>query len=273
MPARTGAQFLAGLKEPRDIWIGSEKVATLGSSQVMRMLEKLPRIQANRSLAVLRKALNLAELWEMRPRGSNPCRGVQGNPERKRERYLTEDELARLLSACKKFGITKERWRFTQLVKLLLYTGARRDEIRAARWEWLDERTGKLVIPSARHKTGGDGCQRVIYLSEPALRVLKDLRKHSSNGWIIAGQGDGPLVGVGKMWAQLLKLAGIKDLRIHDLRHSFASFAADAKLTLLQVGGLLGHSSPATTNRYVHLFDKGSAAAAAAVSARIKSPR
>lgn len=253
--------------------IGSEKVATLGSAQVMRMIEKLPRIQANRSLAVLRKALNLAELWEMRPRGSNPCRGVPSNAERKRERYLTEDELARLLDACEEFAVTPLRWRFTQLIKLLLFTGARRDEIRAARWDWVDERTGQLVIPADHHKTGSDGHRRTIYLSPPAMRVLRDLRKQARNGWIIAGQDDGPLVGVGKMWAQLLEIAGIKNLRVHDLRHSYASFANDAGLSLPQIGGLLGHKSPITTARYLHLRNKTAAQIAAKVSAQIKNPR
>ena len=108
------------------------------------------------------------------------------------------------------------------------------------------------------------------YLPPPALKVLQQLRDHSPSPWIIPGRNDGPLIGVGKMWRQMIKHAGIDNLRIHDLRHSFASFGVDAGLSLPQIGGLLGHASPVTTARYTHLIDKTAASAAAKVAALIK---
>lgn len=253
--------------------LGQHKVSKIQRSEIIELLTAIKGAKRNRILQMLRSAFNQAEMWELRPDGSNPCKRIKPQPEKLRVRYLTQDELARLLDACEKFAVTPLRWRFTQLIKLLLHTGARRDEIRAAKWDWYKPETATLVIPSESHKTGGDGRQRTIHLSLPAVEALEELRNQATSVWIIAGQDDGPLVGVGKMWRQLLQRAGIHNLRIHDLRHSYASFAADARLTLLQVGGLLGHASPTTTARYVHLFDKTSASAAAKVSTRIKNPR
>ena len=253
--------------------LGRRPVAKIQRAEIIDLLLSHKGAKSNRILQMLKSAFNQAELWGLRPDNSNPCRKIKPQAEKLRIRYLTQDELAKLLKACKTFGATPLRWRFTQLVKLLLYTGARRDEIRAAKWEWYQPTSATLVIPSDNHKTGSDGHERTIYLSPPAVEVLAELRKQPIHSpWIIAGQEDGPLVGVAKMWRQLTQQAGIQNLRVHDLRHSYASFAADAHLTLLQVGGLLGHKSPATTNRYVHLFDTTSATAAAKVSARIKRP-
>jgi integrase len=248
--------------------IGTEKVATLTTMQVIDMLEQLPRIQANRALATLRKAMNLAEVWGERPKGTNPCRGVEGNRERKRKRYLTRDEMERLVAALDGFGLGGIRWRFAQLIRLLLLTGCRIREVMCAEWSWLEGSV--LVVPAEQHKTGQDGDARRVHLSPQALEILAELRAASNSRWVIAGDGDGPMVGYWRMWAQLLRDAQITDLRVHDLRHSFASYAlTKAGLSLPQIGELLGHKSPQTTARYAHLMDEAAAEATRKVAGMI----
>lgn len=224
-------------------------------------------VRANRCLEVLSKAMNLAELWQLRPQGSNPCVRVQANSERKRRRYLTREELERLLTALDGFDGFGLRWRFAQLIRLLLLTGCRVSEIKNSRWEWLQG--AALVVPPESHKTGGDGHARIVQLPPAALLVLEQLRARSNGDWIIAGDGDHPLVGYRKLWMELLANAGITGLRIHDLRHSYASMAVSAGLSLPQIGGLLGHASPQTTARYAHLMDESAAAMADKVAVLI----
>jgi integrase len=225
-------------------------------------------VNANRCLEVLSKAMNLAELWDLRPQGSNPCARLSGNSERKRRRYLTREELQRLLAALDRFGITRVRWRFAQLIRLLLLTGCRVSEIKDARWEWVQGAV--LVVPADCHKTGQDGSDRRVQLPPQALLVLEELRAKSNSEWIIQGDGDGHLIGYHRMWAQLLKDAKIENLRVHDTRHSFASLGLSAGLSLPQIGGLLGHASPQTTQRYAHLMDEAAAGMAAKVAALIR---
>jgi integrase len=226
-------------------------------------------VRANRCLEVFSKAMNLAELWELRPQGSNPCLRIEANTERKRRRYLSREELQRLLAALDTFGTTAPRWRFAQLIRLLLLTGCRVREIMHARWEWINDDATVLVIPAEKHKTGGDGSERKVHLPPAAGLILRELRRRSNTAWVIAGAGDGPLISYLRQWNELLAAAGITNLRVHDLRHSFASLGVSAGLSLPQIGGLLGHASPQTTQRYAHLVDEAAAAAAAKVAALI----
>jgi integrase len=250
--------------------IGAEKVATLQTIQVIDMLEELPRGQQNRALAVLRKAINLAELWGIRAKGTNPCKGIQVNGERKIKRYLSRAELERLLAALDAFAEAGVRWRFAQLIRLLLLTGCRVREIMTARWEWLDQDATILTLPPDAHKTGGQDDERKVHLPPAASLILRELRRRSNTEWIIAGDGDGHLIGYWYLWDKLLEAAKIKNLRVHDLRHSYASYAiTTAGLTLPQVGALLGHASPQTTARYAHLMDEAAAAMAAKVASAI----
>lgn len=252
---------------------GAVKVAQLRTGDVydwFTELSKATPIKANRCLEVLSKAMALAEVWGLRPQGSNPCDGVAANTERKRRRYLSRDELGRLLAALDTFAAAGVRWRFAQLVRLLLLTGCRINELMAAPWSWYDDSTARLTLPPGAHKTGGNGHERIIHLPPAAVQILQELRHRSNSPWIIAGNGDGHLVGYWRMWCDLIKAAGINNLRPHDARHSWASWAiTKAGLTLPQVGGLLGHASPQTTARYAHLLDEAAAAMAAQVAAAI----
>ncbi len=252
---------------------GATKVVELQRRQVVAWFNAHSAerpVRANRCLEVLSKAMALAELWELRPQGSNPCNGVAANTERKRRRYLSRQELERLVAALDQFAAAGVRWRFAQLIRLLLLTGCRINELMAAEWSWFDEQTARLTLPPEAHKTGSDGSERVIHLPPAAILILRELRRETNSRWIIAGDGDGHLVGYWRMWRDLIAAAGISNLRPHDARHSWASYAiTEAGLTLPQVGALLGHASPQTTARYAHLVDEAAAGMAARVAAVI----
>lgn len=228
-------------------------------------------ITANRALRTLSVAMKLAEQWGWRPRNSNPTVGVKAHPENKRRRYLSADELARLRDALQRWeaaGPLAVRWRFAQLVRLLLLTGARLREVMCAEWSWIDWERGVLLVPEHRGKTGAAEVQ----LSARAVAILRELEAAeaaigSRCRAVIAGaERRGPLVGYRRMWLALLQDAGIEGLRIHDLRHSFASYALSSGQTLGVVGQLLGHRSTQTTARYAHLVDEAAQAAVARVS-------
>ena len=248
---------------------GRMRVAEITSDHVAHWFHRASSkpITANRALEVLSKAMNLAELWNLRPQHSNPCRHITSNRERKRRRYLSSDELQRLLAALEEFTVTTNQVRFAQLIRLLLLTGCRVGEIQRAQWDWINFDVGILVIPAAEHKTGADGNDRVVHLPPIAVEILRQLRERTNGRWVIAGRGDAPLAAYSELWAKLLKRAGIENLRVHDLRHNWASTAISAGLTLAQIGGQLGHQNTQTTARYAHLIDEAAAANAAKVAA------
>lgn len=252
--------------------MAARKVVSVQRQDVLQLLAPIAPVQANRTLQMLKAAFNQAELWGIRPENSNPCRRIPRHAEQSRRRYLSQAEAQQLLAACNQLQASPVQWRFTQLVRLLLFTGARLNEIMQARWEWFDPAAAMLVIPPESHKTGGSGHSRVIHLSAAAMQVLLELQAQARTQWIIQGEGDAPLVGYHKLWQRLLRVAGIQQLRPHDLRHSYASMAVSAGLSLPQIGGLLGHASPITTARYAHLINDEAAAAAARVAAQIKTP-
>jgi integrase len=244
------------------------RVAALTREQVREWHACHPQpATANRALEVLGVAMRLAEDWGWRPAGSNPARGVKAHPERQRRRYASADELARLRAALQQWeaqGPLSMRWRFAQLVRLLLLTGARLREVMCAEWSEIDWARGVLLVPAERGKTGASEVQ----LSDRALAILRALEAAAGGGrWVVPGEtGEKPLVGYRRLWLALLQDAGVSDLRIHDLRHTFASYALSGGQTLGTVGQLLGHRSAQTTTRYAHLVDDAARAAVARVS-------
>lgn len=262
------ASTRAGYKSIWDAHIlpawGSAKIKEITSAKVMHLLRGIRRTQANRVLAVLRKAFNLAMLWQLCD--VNPCAKVPGNGERKRQRYLSNEERDRLVAALDAMATTPVRWRFAQLIKLLMLTGCRVGEICRGRWEWVDEQAAVMMIPVEGHKTGNQtGKKRVVHLPPAAVRILRELRLRSNTEWIIAGDNGGHLVGYQKLWKELLRIAKIEGLLVHDLRRSYASIGLSAGVSLGQIGQLLGHTSPATTARYAFLMDDAAKAAAALI--------
>jgi len=230
--------------------LGRRRLDTIGRADVVRLHHSMRDAPgaANRCLALLSKMMNLAERWGERPDGSNPCRHVEKYREHKRNRFLSADELARLGAAClrcekdEKLGLS-----FLALVRLLIFTGARLSEIQKAQWDWDDFKSGVIHLPD--NKTGA----KTIMLPAPALDVLARLARVDGNPYIITGEGNRYLVSVWKPWAVLRALAGLKDVRLHDLRHSFASVGAAGGMSLNVIGGLLGHRQTQTTSRYAHL--------------------
>lgn len=250
--------------------LGRIKVARLTREQVRLFHSDHARpVTANRAVEVLGKAMGLAEEWGWRPAGSNPCAGIRAHQERQRRRYLSQAELQRLRDALASWEAASSpqelRWRFVQLVRLLLLTGARLREVMEARWDWVDWERRVIEVPADKGKTGAG----TIQLSDRAVEILQQLREAQGPGgeWVIEGSDRSrPLVGYRKPWLALLTDAGIEDLRVHDLRHTFASYSLSGGQTLGTVGQLLGHRSTQTTTRYAHLIDDAAQRAVAQVS-------
>jgi integrase len=206
---------------------------------------------ANRTLALLSKMFNLTEMWGMRPDGSNPVRHIAKYKENRIERYLNTDEFERLgtaLSHCERNG-TESPYTIAA-IRLLLLTGARLSEILSLKWKYVDLKQSRLNLPDS--KTG----RKVIYLNTLAREIFQALPQIDGNPYVIVGKKEGAhLVNLRKSWYRLRSMAGIEDVRIHDLRHSFASIAVSGGLTLPLIGKLLGHKKSVTTERYAHLAD------------------
>jgi integrase len=205
--------------------------------------------QANRALGVLSKMFNLAEQWGLRPDGSNPCRHVKKYRERKRERFLTKEELQRLGSVLSAAQTHKTENPFViAAISLLVLTGARLNEILTLRWDYVQLAERVLRLPDS--KTGA----KVIFLNDAAIRLLRTMPRMVANPFVIAGGKPGArLVNLQKPWRRIRAAANLDELRIHDLRHSFASVGAGAGMSLIVIGKLLGHNQAATTARYAHL--------------------
>jgi site-specific recombinase XerD len=204
---------------------------------------------SNRCLALLSKMFNLAEAWELRQPNTNPVLRVKRYEERKRERFLNADEFQRLgavLHGAEKNGDISP-WAIGA-IRLLIFTGARLGEILNLRWS--DVNFDRRIIRLPESKTG----PKNIHLSKPALETLRSIPHVRGNSLVIAGKvPNRPMVGLKKIWRKIRSDADLTDLRIHDLRHSFASVAVGEGVSLPLIGGLLGHNRSATTERYAHL--------------------
>jgi integrase len=253
--------------------LGSLAVASVTREDVARLHHRMRATptQGNRSVAVLSKLLTLAEVWGLRALGSNPCRLLERNREVARERYLSAEELGRLghvlgLAARGPLpGMTATISPFAlAAIGLLVFTGARRGEILGLRWSEVDLVRGLLRLPES--KTGA----KTIYLNEPAKAIIEKIPRVDGNAFVIVGARAGQhLVNVGSIWLALRAAAKLPDVRLHDLRHSFASVGADGGLSIPVLGKLLGHSRPATTARYSHVSVDPAQAAAALIGARL----
>lgn len=246
--------------------LGRRRVADVTRSDVEHLHQSLAATpyQANRVVGLVSKMMNLAERWGWRPDGSNPVRHVDKNREARRERYLSAEEMARLgaaLSEAEATGIATPE--AIAAVRLLVFTGCRMSEILTLRWEHVDLARRCLRLPDS--KTGA----KVVHLNQAAIDILAGLRRDLS-GWVLPGaKPGGHLVNLQKPWRRLRRRAGLDDLRLHDLRHSFASVAAGLGEGLHMIGKLLGHSQPQTTHRYAHLADDPVRAASERVATAI----
>lgn len=205
--------------------------------------------QANRVLGVISKMFNMAEIWGLRSDGSNPTRHVGKYPEKKRERFLAPEEIDRLWNVLDQSVKDGTETEFVAAgFKLLLLTGCRLSEIQKMKWSYI--RGDVIWLPDA--KTG----PRRVLLNQTALGILRELPRLPGNEYVIAGAVDGQYAtDMQKPWRRIRKAAGMEDVRIHDLRHTYASIAAMAGHSLPMIGRLLGHTQAQTTARYAHLAD------------------
>ena len=212
--------------------------------------------RANRVLALLSRMFTMAVRWHMR--ADNPCRGIERNQEHKRQRYLSADELTRLIKALDEYGDQQS----ADIIRLLLLTGARRGEVLQARWDDFDLTSGKWRKPGATTK---QKTEHEVPLSSAAVQLLADLRQrvpHDAEWLFPAADGSHRRALKRDAWASIRRAASLKGARVHDLRHTYASVLASAGLSLPIIGQLLGHTTPTTTARYAHLFDDPLRAAA-----------
>ena len=225
-------------------FFGAMRVKDVSRADVRRWFDSMSGApgNANRALPVLSVMMTQAELWDLRPQGSNPCRNMRRYRMKPRERFLSVDELKRL-------GFVLDHAEDRQaaaVIRLLLFTGARSSEITGLRWDWI--RGTRAVLPDS--KTG----PKTIQLAPPARAVLAALPRTGRYVFPNAG-GHGPMTDLGPRWHKLRALAGLEDVRIHDCRHTLASHAVMSGLDLYTVGRLLGHADIASTERYAHLAD------------------
>jgi integrase len=231
--------------------LGKLTVVAITRADVVRLLHSMKSTPgaANRTMALLSHMMNVAEKWGLRTDNTNPCRHVDKYPERKRRRFLSEAELAQLAQALSNVERTgMATWSAIAAIRLLVFTGARLSEILTLQWDHVDIDGQCLRLPDS--KTGA----KEIYLPPAALEVLSNLERQEGNPYVIVGKKPGShLINLQKPWRRIRKMAALEDVRIHDIRHSFASMAVAGGLSLPMIGALLGHTQPATTQRYAHL--------------------
>ena len=247
----TGREYRHALKRYILPALGRLKVADVTRAHVTDLhlaMHDRP-YQANRTLEVVSKMFNLAEEWALRPEGTNPRKRVKKYPERKRERFLSEAELQRVGQVLAEMESERvEMPSAIAAVRLLMLTGCRLNEILRLKWAHVHLRDGELRLPDS--KTG----KKVVQLGEAASAVLRAIPRFSANGWVVTGKVDGThLADLQPFWQRVRARAGLNGVRIHDLRHTYASVAAGAGMSLTMIGRLLGHTQVQTTARYAHL--------------------
>jgi len=247
--------------------LGKVQMGALSRSNVLRLYSAMKDRPgaANRTLALLSHMMNVAEEEGLRAAGSNPCRGIKKFKEKRRERYLSPSELSRLgeiLAEAERTGT--ENSNTIAAIRLLILTGCRRSEILGLRWEQVDFENACLRLPDS--KTGA----RVVHLNAPALQVLSTIERRAENPYVIYGFKPGTHVAdLKRPWRRIRHAADLEDLRLHDLRHSFASTAVGLGESLHITGKLLGHSQARTTERYAHVANDPAKAATERVGAAI----
>jgi len=268
---------LSSQKEDKRLWdqyilpaFGSLKVTTLDRSDIAKFHHSLQHLSttANRVLSLLSKAFNLAELWGYRSNHSNPCLHVKKYSENKRERFLSQDEISRLMNALDEEEKDNPHPWPLYAIRLLLLTGCRLNEILTLKWEEVDFANQCLRLRDS--KTG----KKPVYLSSAAIDLLKAIPREVGNPFVICGGKEGKhLINLQKPWRRIRAKIGLNDVRIHDLRHTFASIAASNGLSLPIIGALLGHKQTQTTARYAHLIGQSLIEASEKIGGKIMSGR
>jgi len=202
----------------------------------------------NRMIVLMKFIYNCAIRWDILPPTGNPCHGVEPFEDNgARERYLTTEEVGRLFDELD----TNRNVQVGQVIRLLLYTGARKREVLDARWDEIDFNRRMLTVPAARSKSKKP---RHIPLSDAAVELLLSLPRQEDIPWVFFNPKTlRPPVSIFYAWDSIRKKVGLAEVRLHDLRHSYASFLVNAGRSLYEVQKLLGHHDPKVTMRYAHL--------------------
>ena len=229
-------------------WFRGWKIADITRADVQRWFASLHAtpFSADRSAPILSVMMRQAEIYGYRSEGSNPCVGIRRYRRKGRERFLSEQELRRLALALEHHE--ERRPLHVAFVRLLLLTGCRKSEIATLAWSWYRE--GHLFLPDG--KTG----PRTVWLSSPARALLERLPR--TGKWVFpSARTDKPLSvhALEAFWCKVRAEVGLRDVRLHDTRHSYASIAILHGETVATTGRLLGHSAPETTLKYAHLSD------------------
>ena len=267
--------------------LGSAKADKVTRAQMVKLHAKLREtpFQANRVIAVVGSMYAFAGRIGVVPEGTNPTRKIEKFREDRRERFLSTKELEQLGAAIRRAETTGIKWNVDETkatskhvpkknrrtaigphaaaaLRLLLFTGCRLREILYLKWDHVDFERGLLFLPES--KTG----KKTVVLNAPALAVLSTLPRVGP--FVVAGNDpERPRTDLKRPWAMVTREAGLEGLRIHDLRHSFASFGAGGGLGLPIIGKLLGHTQSSTTIRYAHLDNDPLRRASESIAGRI----
>jgi site-specific recombinase XerD len=230
--------------------LGAHAVDQLKNEQIADLLRRM-REQGyasgttNRVLILIRYIYNLGRKWRVAGMSQNPTLGLSTAPDVQRDRFLDAAETQRLIAAIQ----TDENQTAAQAIMLLLLTGGRRNEITQAKWDYINWERRTLLVPLSK-----SGKPRAIALNAQALALLRAIPRLEGNPYIFPSSVTGrPSASLFFPWDRIRNRAGLKDVRLHDLRHSYASFLVNQGISLYVVQGLLGHAHSRTTQRYAHL--------------------
>lgn len=268
---RNNRSMIQSLLIPR---FGSRPISEIGHEEVLRLRNshRQKPYRANRAIALLRHMMNVAEQAGHRPKHSNPCPKGILLPERHRNRFLSEDELIRLSAVLRRYEAehrellpsSKPQLSAVFAIRLLILTGARLSEVLTLRWDSVDFERATIWLKDS--KTGA----KPIFLSTGTVELLRAIPRDGENPYVIPGRkADTCLVNLEKPWRAIRKEAGLPDVRLHDLRHTFASYGVASGLGLPVIGMLLGHKNSATTQRYAHVGAHPARQAAETIARRI----
>jgi integrase len=243
---------------------GNIRVNELTKAHVIKYYHSISHtpIIANRFLALLSCMMNLSEKWSIRPMNTNPCKYVDRYPENKRDKYLTIEKLEKVGQAMRSLKDIESHYALSA-IKLLMVTGCRTGEILDMKWEYIDFENNKINLPDS--KTG----PRTIHLSPSAIEILHSLPKQE--GFVFRStRQNKKLTTLRCLWKKICRIAELKDFRLHDLRHTYASFAVSGGFSLPIIAKMLGHADIKTTERYAHLHQDPINKAIDDVSLKIK---
>lgn len=275
VPVHCAASTAAEYQRAVDLFIipviGSYKTSEIERADIAQLHHNLAHIpyQANRVLGVLSIMFKQAEIWNMRPDNTNPCTNVRRYTEKKRERFLSPEEYKRLGATLRQFEIDGSVMQSAiDGIWLLILTGCRLGEIQKLQWSSVDLNANLLRLTTS--KTGAKG----VPIGGAAVKRLKEIKTRSNsenNPYVITGKKpDSYLTDFQRPWRKIRASANLNDVRIHDLRHSYASNALLIGEGLPMIGKLLGHTQVQTTARYAHLANNPASSAAGRIADSIE---